>query len=189
MVYGNLHKRVLENRKRNIIRVLYILGLSWIILAAATTAQGNASTQADSRSLDEYIKIMDFQIPGWQQLDKPAVQPLVKNNQTAAISINTRFRSGVSTLLIQLIIPENENVYRLLAKAPKEDAKQIQVDGFGAIQIAPPPSPFEEYTSALYINVADRYIIILDGREVLDPGTMVNAAKAIDLKKLAALPR
>ena len=133
---------------------------------------------------------MDFQIPGWQQLEKPAVQPLVKNNETAAISINTRgFARGLSTLLIQLIIPENENVYRLLAKAPKEDAKQIQVDGFGAIQIAPPPSPFEEYTSALYINVADRYIIILDGREVLDPGTMVNAAKAIDLKKLAALPR
>ncbi len=178
-----------EDRKANVSKVLYILGLGWIILAAVTIAQGTAADQDEFRSLDEHVKIMDFQIPGWQQKEKPVVRPIVKNNETEVTIITTWFWSGMRTINVELIIPGRDNVYKIMTDVPKEDAKQLRVDGFGAIQIAPPSNPFTEYKSVLYINVADRYVVRLEGTEVLEPETLINAAKAIDLKKLATLPR
>jgi hypothetical protein len=179
---------VRQNRQEKSINFFCLLWLVWIILATATTAQGKESDKGEPRSLDEYVKFMEFQIPGWQQQVKPYVKPVVKNDETTVITINTIFQSGMQKLEIKLIIPEKENVATMMGRVPKEDARPVQVDGFDAVQIAPPPNPFGEYHNSLNINVADRFVVVLDGTEILDPQTLINAAKAINLKKLAALP-
>jgi hypothetical protein len=160
-----------------------------MILTTATTALGEASTKDEPRSLDEYLKIMDVQIPGWQQQGKPVVTPIVRNNETFAVTINSIFRSKGQIIKMKLIIPEKETVPTIMSRISKEHARQLQVGGFDAINDAPPINPFEEYKNSLYINVADRYVLLLEGTEVLDGQTLVTAAEALGLKKLATLPK
>jgi hypothetical protein len=74
-----------------------------------------------------------------------------------------------------------------MSRISKEHARKLQVDGFEAVSDAYPINPFEEYKNSLYINVADRYVLLLEGIEVLDVQTLITAAEALGLKKLATL--
>ena len=179
---------VLEKRPRHLIRICCFFGLIWMILASVPAGQSKEATNEETLSLNEHIKIMDFQIPGWRRQGEPAVIPVVKANETYAVHIDTEFTSGMQKIKVRLVIPKKENVYKIMGGIDMEHARQVQVNGFEAIEIVPPSSAYEEYKNLLYINVAGRYVVLLYGTEIFDPTTLITAAKAMDLKKLATLP-
>lgn len=188
MIFRNVRIEVLEKRPRHLIRICCFLGLIWMILASAPAGQSKEATNEETLSLNEHIKIMDFQIPGWRRQGEPATIPVVKANEMFAVDIDTEFNSGMQRIKVRLVIPKKENVYKIMGEIPLENARQVKVNGFEAIEIVPPSSAYEEYKNLLYVNVAGRYVVFLEGIEIFDPATLITAAKAMDLKKLATLP-
>jgi hypothetical protein len=166
----------------------YLVGLVWMILTNVTGAQDKPANQEPPRSLSDIVKIMDIQIPGWQRQGDPAVNPVIKDGETKAIVITTRFRSGEQALKINLTTADKTGISKIIANASKEHARPLQIKGFQAFQVSPPVSAFDEYENNLNIIVADRFVINIQGQEVLDNEVLVKVADLLDLKKLAALP-
>lgn len=164
-----------------------ILGIACLIVALASTVQAAPPAAPEPRPINDLVKFLDIQIPGWQRLGDPKVVPIVKE-KTLVTFITVHFRSGMKRLQLIIGIPGKDTVAQIMEKIPKEDAQDTQVQGFPAIKVVPPLSPYDDYNSSLHVNVAGRYVVAIIGKEVLDPDTLFKVADLIDLKKLAALP-
>lgn len=156
-------------------------------LGGTSISPAESTNQSGPRSATELASIMNIQIPGWQRVQNPVVTPVLKEGETEALIITVRFHSELKTLTVTLINPVQYSVARIISKVPKENAQNIRIKGFDAIKVSPPFSPYNDYENSLTINVADRYAVIITGREVIDFETLLNVANLINLKKLATI--
>ncbi|MGB8990905.1 MAG: hypothetical protein WCD80_02505 [Desulfobaccales bacterium] len=160
-----------------------------MIVALAATVHPVLPAEPAVRSINDLVKILDIQIPGWQREGDPKVVPVMQKENIMVTLIIDIFRSDMQVIKIYLVIPAKQTVAETMARVAKEDAKPVQVKGFAAIKVAPPITPYEKYDSSLSINVADRFVVTILGEEVLNPDTLLKVADLIDLKKLAAMPQ
>lgn len=166
-----------------------IFGMTCLIVALAAPVHPVLPAEPAPRSINDLVKIMDIQIPGWQREGDPRVVPVMQEENIMVTLIIDIFRSDTQVIKIYLVIPAKRTVAETMARVAKEDAKPVQIKGFAAIKVAPPITPYEQYDSSLSINVADRFVVTILGEEVLNPDTLIKVADLIDLKKLAAMPQ
>lgn len=166
-----------------------IFGMACLIVALAAPVHPVLPAEPAPRSINDLVKIMDIQIPGWQRLGDPRVVPVMHKENIMVTLIIDNFQSDTQTIRINLVIPGKATVAEIMAKAGKEYVQPVQIKGFAAIKVAPPITPYESYDSSLSINVADHFVVTILGEEVLNPDTLIKVADLIDLQKLAAMPQ
>ena len=165
-----------------------IFGMACLIVALAATVHPALPAEPGPRSINDLVKIVDIQIPGWQREGDPKVAPIMQKEDIMVTLITVRFQSDMQLITIYLVIPAKQTVAGTMARVGKEYAKPVQIKGFAAIIVAPPITEYEKHDSSLSINVADRFVVTILGEEVMNPDTLIKVADLIDLKKLAAMP-
>ncbi|MEJ2671846.1 MAG: hypothetical protein P8168_06520 [Deltaproteobacteria bacterium] len=103
-----------------------ILGIACLIVALASTVQAAPPAAPEPRPINDLVKFLDIQIPGWQRLGDPKVVPIVKE-KTLVTFITVHFRSGMKRLQLIIGIPGKDTVAQIMEKIPKEDALIVPV--------------------------------------------------------------
>lgn len=191
-----LNKHICNQKKGMQAVLIFFFGaIAWVLLPSLP-AQGEPFTLIKPQYVQDLTRILHIQIPGWQQEAEPTGVTM-KEDDKVQTSVQVKFRSG-GQLIKSFTIKIEDNGEKASeqmeeiaeAKCSKQYITKIIFKGFPALQLTPPEdNQFGPYgvVSTLFINVADKYLVIIKGNELVDLEVLKAAASYIDLKKLAAL--
>ncbi|MDD5640189.1 MAG: hypothetical protein PHX53_00965 [Syntrophales bacterium] len=180
---------------RYAVEIFFFTIICWLLILKLP-AQAGPFAQIKPQYVEELTKILSIQIPGWQRDGDPTGLTMKDEDKIQTLA-KVKFHSGGQLIkYFEIKIEDNgekgsEQMEQIAeAKCTKKYMTKTQFMGFPALQLAPPEdSQFSQYgvVSSLFINVADKYLVTVNGNEFVDLDTLKAVANHFDLKKLAAL--
>ena len=171
--------------------LICMIGLTSLFLVPPSPTEARTPTQSETKFANQLSSILDIQIPEWERLASPGAGPRFKHDILTAFTAVVNFRkSNIQNMSVEIIYPLESGaqvINKRMDASLREYGKKVIIQGFEAVTLSPPPNQYEVHSDSLYINVANRYIVILSGEELTDPKILESTAKLIDLKKLAGL--
>jgi hypothetical protein len=144
---------------------------------------------AEVVNFKELLPFVDIKIPGWAMEGKPSGTTL-KQGKVMVSEARVSFRAGDQTLEIIIMDFLGKPLPFLMGQqlemeSSEETVRATEVQGFKALETYRP----RDREGELNISVADRFWVKLDGDGIDNLEVLKDAAKRMDLKKLATLAK
>ncbi len=160
-----------------------LLGLSCMIVGLALPAS------AEVVHFRELVPFVDIKIPGWA-MEGTACGTTVKQGPMVMSEARVSFKAGDKTLEIIIMDFLGKPVPFLTGEqmemeSSEEIVRTTEVQGFRALE----KYRTKDKQGELSISVADRFWVKIDGEGIDNLEVLKDAAKQMDLKKLATLAK
>lgn len=164
-------------------RLATLLGLSWIIFGLVVPAW------AEVVNFKELLPFVDIKIPGWTMEGKPGGTTLKQGNVMVS-EARASFKAGDQTLEVIIMDFLGKPIpflmeQQLEIESSEETVRTTVVQGFKALE----SYRRHDKQGELNISVADRFWVKLDSEGIDNLEVLQNAAKQLELKKLATLAK
>ncbi|MGA9755388.1 MAG: hypothetical protein WBV23_09625 [Desulfobaccales bacterium] len=163
--------------------VAALLGLSYMIVGLALPAS------AEVVHFRELVPFVDIKIPGWAMEGKPC-GTTVKQGPMVMSEARVSFKAGDKTLEV-IIMDFLGKPFPFLTgqqmemESSEEIVRTTEVQGFKALE----NYRTKDKQGELSISVANRFWVKIDGEGIDNLEVLKEAAKQMDLKKLATLAK